>query len=112
MGAGAWLAMGLSETYMPAGFVAGFIGGGLISFIMLKFSVMLFTSLGGSIITVTGMLSLLYHYGPLSSKVQNYYYSSQWFLPLALIVPTLIGMMLQNKFIKQSPKWDISDGKK
>lgn len=112
IGAGVWLALGLSEAYMPAGFIAGCIAGGLISFIMLKVSVMLFTSLAGSIITVTGMLSLLYQYEPLSTKVNNYYYGNDWFLSLVVIVPTLIGMILQNNFIKNSPQWDIADKKK
>ena len=108
MGGGLWLALGLSENYVPAGFIAGFIAGGLISFIMLKISVMLFTSLAGSLITVTGFLSLLFQYAPMAPKVEEYY-NNQWFLPLALILPTIAGMLLQNKFIKHSPKWDIAD---
>ena len=47
--AGIWIAFDLSQTYLPAGFIVGFVAGGLISFIMLKASVMLFTSLGGSL---------------------------------------------------------------
>jgi hypothetical protein len=108
VGGGLWLALGFAENYMPAGFIAGFIAGGLISFIMLKISVMLFTSLGGSLITVTGLLSLLHQYPPFALKVEQYY-NNQWFLPVALIVPTVAGMLLQNKFIKHSPKWDIPD---
>lgn len=113
---GIWIALELSDTYLPAGFIVGFIAGGLISFILLKISVMLFTSLGGSLIMVAGLLALLYQYdihvsNPMTFYTHNLVFEHQWFLPIALIVPTITGMLLQNKFIKHSPKWDISDKK-
>lgn len=109
---GVWIAFDLSDTYLPAGFIVGFIAGGLISFILLKVSVMLFTSLGGSLIMATGLLALLYQYdlnvsNPMTFYAHDLVYRHQWFMPLALIVPTSIGMVLQNKFIKQSPKFEI-----
>lgn len=109
---GIWIAFGLSETYLPAGFIVGFIAGGLISFIMLKVSVMLFTSLGGALILISGLLSLIHEYdlkisNPITSFAHDLIYTYQWFLPVALIVVTLIGISLQNKFIKHSPKWEI-----
>ena len=109
---GIWIAFGLSETYLPAGFIVGFIGGGLISFIMLKVAVMLFTSLGGTLILISGLLTLLHEYdqnisNPVTSYAKDLVYIYQWVLPVALIVITLIGMSIQNKFIKNSPKWEI-----
>lgn len=110
--AGIWIAFGLSQTYLPAGFVVGFVAGGLISFILLKASVMLFTSLGGSMIMVTGMLALWYQYevrvlGRTETQLHDLIYSYDWFLPAVLIVPTLIGVICQNKFIKHSQKWEV-----
>ena len=109
---GIWIALDLSDTYLPAGFIVGFIAGGLISFIMLKVSVMLFTSLGGSLITVTGLLALLYQYDvkvsdPLTFYTYNLILTHPWFLPLAIIIPTIAGMLVQNKLIKHSPQWEI-----
>ena len=109
---GLWIACGLSEMYLPAGFVVGFVAGALISFILLKASVMLFTSLGGSIIMVTGILSLWYQYEIRileSEQIQLHelVYSHDWFLPVVLIVPTVIGVICQNKFIKHSQKWEV-----
>ncbi len=111
---GIWIALGLSDTYLPAGFIVGFIAGGLISFILLKVSVMLFTSLGGSFILMTGLLTLLYQYdihvsNPMTFYTHGLVFAHQWALPLALIVPTIAGMLLQNKLIKHSPQWDISE---
>jgi hypothetical protein len=114
---GIWIAFGLSDAYLPAGFFVGFIAGGLISFILLKISVMLFTSLGGSLIMVSGLLALLYQYdvhvsSPMTFYTHNLVFAYHWFLPVALIVPTVGGMLMQNKLIKHSPKWDISDKQK
>jgi hypothetical protein len=110
--AGVWVALGLSQTYMPAGFIVGFVAGGLISFIMLKASVMLFTSMGGSLILATGALALIYQYEtyilePPKTNVHDLLFGHQWFLPVSLIVPTVIGMIVQNKFIKHSHKWEL-----
>ena len=109
---GIWIALNLSDAYLPAGFIVGFIAGGLISFIMLKVSVMLFTSLGGSLITITALLALLHQYDMriLHSEIlytDQLINGHQWFLPLAVIVPTVAGMLLQNKLIKHSPNWEM-----
>lgn len=108
---GIWYACQLPEQYIWAGAVIGVIAGGMISFILLKASVMLFTSLGGSMISIIGILALIYQYEinltvP-THHVENLIYNHSWFLPVVLIVPTLIGMLIQNKFIKHSSKWDL-----
>lgn len=112
--AGIWIAFGFSQTYLPAGFIIGFVAGGLISFILLKASVMLFTSLGGSIVMMSGVISLLYQYEteimePPTTHIYDLVYLHQWFLPAALILPTVIGMICQNKFIKHSPKFEVKE---
>ncbi len=111
---GVWIALELSETYMPAGFVVGFVAGGLISFILLKASVMLFTSLGGSVIMMSGVVSLLYQYEtwiaePATTNMYDLVHQHAWFLPATLILPTIIGMLFQNKFIKESPKFEVKE---
>ena len=111
---GIWIAAGLSEVYLPAGFIVGFIAGGLISFILLKISVMLFTSLGGSVIMMTGVMSLLYQYEtkmaqPPTNYIYDLVYQHSWFLPAALIVPTVLGMFFQNRFIKDAPKFEVKE---
>ena len=109
-----WYAFGLPQMYIWAGVIIGVVAGGLISFILLKASVMLFTSLAGSGLMVTGMLALLYQYEihikePTTTYIHDLVLLNQyqWFLPIALIVPTIIGMVVQNKFIKHSQKWEV-----
>ena len=67
----------------------------MISFIIFKIAVMLFSSLGGSALVVTGVLALLYLYPQTSEKVEELVFAHRWFLPVLLIVPTGIGLILQ-----------------
>ena len=104
---GLWYAFGLNEDYIWAGGLIGIIAGGMISFIVFKIAVMLFSSLGGSMLMVTGLLALLYHYPPTQMETKELVFDNKWFLPLALMVPTAIGLIVQNKFIKHSKEWSV-----
>ena len=109
---GLWYAFGLPEQYIWAGAVIGIVAGGLMSFILLKISVMLFTSLGGSVILGISFLALLYQYQtkvmiPPSENIHEMMFGKTWFLPLIIIVPTMIGMVVQNKLITKSSEWDF-----
>ena len=115
---GIWYACELPQLYMWAGALVGAVAGGMISFIVFKAAVMLFTSMGGSGIMMTGMLALLYIYDmkmntPVPegevyvSWVQTLVFESRWFLPVVLLTPTIIGLFTQNKFIKKSADWKI-----
>jgi hypothetical protein len=108
---GIWYACELPEEYILAGAIIGIIAGGMISFIIFKIAVMLFTSLGGGILIVTGLLALLYHYEslqePPTETVRTMLYSHHWFVPVLLLAPTFIGIIVQNKFIKSSKSWNV-----
>jgi len=105
--AGVWYAFKLPEEYIWAGGLVGVVAGGMISFIIFKIAVMLFSSLGGAAIMVTGVLALLHHYPPTTEQIHELIYTENWFLPLVLIVPTLVGVFLQNKFVKNSAEWSV-----
>lgn len=108
---GVWYAVGLPERYMPAGALIGIVAGGMISFIVFRIAVMLFTSLGGGTLIIMGVLSLLYRYestqNPPTETMRTMLYSHHWFLPLLLLAPTIIGIIAQNKFIKDSKTWKV-----
>jgi hypothetical protein len=103
--AGVWLAAGLPEQYVWAGGSVGFIAGGMISFIVFKIAVMLFTSLGGSALMVVGILAILYRYMVQGDQFQAFILANQWFLPTLLLVPMAVGIFLQNRFSKTSQDW-------
>jgi hypothetical protein len=103
--AGVWLAAGLPEQYFWAGGLVGFIAGGMISFIVFKIAVMLFTSLGGSALMVTGVLAILYRYMVGGDQFKTFVLANPWFLPALLLVPMAVGIFLQNRFSKTSQDW-------
>ena len=108
---GIWYACGLPEQYIWAGAIIGIIAGGMISFIVFKVSVMLFTSLGGGVLIVVAMLSLIYQYEN-SLDVPTDYVSSlvnnhQWFLPVVLMLITTVGIIVQNKLVKGYSEWEL-----
>jgi len=104
---GIWYASGLPERYILAGALIGMVAGGMISFIVFKVAVILFSSLGGSCLIVVGFLALLYLYPQTSERVEEIIFTKKWFLPTVLMAPTLIGVVLQNKFVKDSKDWDM-----
>ncbi|HUT28895.1 MAG TPA: hypothetical protein VMX13_03800 [Sedimentisphaerales bacterium] len=104
---GVWYAAGLTEKYIWAGALIGVIAGGMISFIVFKVAVMLFSSLGGSSLIVVGVFALLYLYPQTSQDIKDLVYDNKWFLPVALMVPTAVGIIVQNKFVKRSKEWSV-----
>ena len=104
---GGWYAAGLPEQYIWAGAVIGFIAGGMISFIIFKAAVMLFTSFGGSGLVVVGVLAIIYNHMDNVADVESLVFGRKWFLPLMLLVPMGFGMFMQNKFIKGAQDWSV-----
>lgn len=109
---GLWHAVGLPEQYIWAGAVIGIVAGGMMSFILLKISVMLFTSMGGAGILAVSFLALLHQYetkvvSPPTGNIHELFFNKVWFFPMAIIIPTIIGMIVQNSLIKKSSEWDF-----
>ena len=108
---GIWYAFELPGKYILAGAIIGIVAGGMISFIVFKIAIMLFTSLGGGTLIVAGLLALLNHYEnglePPSANVHDMVYQHNWFFPALLLLSTTIGIIVQNKFIKGSSDWHV-----
>jgi hypothetical protein len=109
--AAVWYAFELPQLYMWAGGAVGLVAGGMISFIIFKIAVMLFTSLGGSITMMAGVLALLHQFqaisDPNTTAIYDYVHLQSWFLPVVLILPTVIGVYTQNRLIKSADKWQL-----
>jgi hypothetical protein len=104
---GIWYAFELPDQYIWAGALVGLIAGGMISFIVFKLAVVLFTSFGGGALITTAVLAILHRYLLDTGRVKELVYDYHWFLPVALLVPTLVGIIVQNKFISGSRDWNI-----
>jgi hypothetical protein len=104
---GIWYACGLNEQYMWAGGMIGLVAGGMISFIVFRVAVILFASLWGSGLMVTGTLALLYLYPVTKAQVETVVFNQKWFLPTALTLTTFVGIIVQHKFVKGSKEWNL-----
>jgi hypothetical protein len=102
---GAWLAAGLPEQSIWMGALFGFIVGGLVSFIIFKIAVILFTSLGGSTLLAMGVLAILYRYMVDSQQLEDFVGKNQWFLPALLLAPMIFGVFAQYRGSKGAPEW-------
>jgi len=111
MTGGLWYAFSFPQYYLWAGAAVGGVAGAMISFIVIKVAVMLFTSVGGSIIAMAGVIRLvdLWEAGRTTPTqyIKTWVYQYEWFLPLLLIVSTITGIFLQNRLIKGSSKWQF-----
>jgi hypothetical protein len=100
LAAGIWHSCNLPQEFVWAGALTGLVAGGMISFVVFKLSVMLFTSLAGTSLIVIGVFALIYQYEnmpgePATMHLNRLYYSNPWFLPLLLTVGTLLGILIQ-----------------
>ena len=105
--AGATLALGLhDQRILLAGSLVGLVAGGMISFIVFKIAVILFTSLGGSGLVVVGLLAVL-HQNLDPKKLETFVFDCPWFLPILVMVPMIAGVFLQYRFIKTAQDWSV-----
>jgi hypothetical protein len=105
--AGVWLALGLPEEYVWAGGLIGLIAGGMISFIVFKIAVILFTSLGGSILLAVGLLAIACAQLIPEEQLKFFAANNQWFLPALILAPMAVGIYLQHRFIKTAQDWTV-----
>jgi hypothetical protein len=95
-----WYAAELPDKYILAGALIGVIAGGMISFIVVKAAVTLFTSLEGAIFVILGALALLAAWEQTATKIESIYFEQRWFVPALLAVITATGIYIQMKFNK------------
>ena len=105
--AGATMALGLNDQrLLLAGGLVGLVAGGMISFIVFKIAVILFTSLGGSGLVVVGLLAVLHHNVD-PKQLETFVFGYRWFLPVMVMVPMTFGIVLQYRFIKTAQDWSV-----
>lgn len=105
--AGIWYALNMDPNYMFAGALTGIVAGGMLSFVVFKVAVMLFTGLGGSTLVVTGLLALFYMHPSTTEQVKTLVLNNKWFVPFAIIVPTALGLLIQNRMVKDAKDWNM-----
>jgi hypothetical protein len=77
------------------GALVGLLVFGMLAFILFKLSIVVFTSVSGSTVAVLGGLALLLSFEPWQDPITDKLAAHQLVIPLLVIVPALIGLILQ-----------------
>jgi hypothetical protein len=100
LGGSIWRLIDLDPRFAWAGAGMGLIACGLFCFILFRGSVMAYMSLQGSIMLVFGILGLLYKYQDIGPKITNGLQARTFILPMAVFIPTVIGLLYQQSSSK------------
>ena len=91
--------------YSWVGALVGLIIMGLLSFVVFRFVIIVFTTFQGSLMIVSGLLSLLLKYDRTASTVNYVISYNKLLLPLIIITPALMGFVAQQTAaVKKSMK--------
>lgn len=97
LGMSLWRACGLDPNFAAAGGGMGLIFCGMLSFILFRTSVMMFTSLQGSIMLIFGILSVIYKFnGVDTSWMETKLTVSPFIMPMAIFFASVCGIIYQN----------------
>lgn len=77
------------------GALIGLLICGMLSFILFKLSIVMFTSVSGSTLAVMGVIALLLSFEPWRAGVAESLTASRAIIPLLVFVPAFIGLVLQ-----------------
>jgi hypothetical protein len=95
LGASIWRTVGLEPHLAWAGAMCGLIAFGLLSFILFRGSIMMYTSLQGSVMLIFGVLGLIYKYQSVAPMVTTHMQLKPFMLPIAIFIPALLGLIYQ-----------------
>jgi hypothetical protein len=95
LGAALWRSVGLQPELAWAGGLVGLVFFGLLSFILFRGSLMMYTSLQGAVMLVFGLLGLLFKYPDVGHRVLEYMSSKPFIFPMAIFIPALLGLLYQ-----------------
>ena len=95
IGISIWRGAGLEPSFAPAGGVIGLVFFGMLSFILFRTSVILFTSFQGSMMLIFGLLGLIYKSDAITNALSRSVGVSPYFLPLCILIAAGIGLLYQ-----------------
>src|SRR5262245_52040029 len=87
LGASIWRSVGLEPSMCWAGGLTGLAFFGLIAFIVFKASVIMYTSLQGSVMLIFGILGLIYKYQSIAPQITENMTLKPFLLPVAIVIP-------------------------
>src|SRR5262249_28807217 len=103
LGAHAWtLANAQPASAQWAGACMGFIAVALLSFVIFRIVVVLFTSIGGATMVVLGAITLLLHVPGWENTVRDSLVSNKHLVPLLVTVAAVAGFVIQESRVRGS----------
>ncbi len=101
LGANAWTLANASPAEAQwAGACMGFIVLGLLSFVVFRLVVVLFTSIGGGAMTVLGIITILMHVPQWEQGVKTSLTANQHLIPLLVTVAAVAGFVIQESRVR------------
>ena len=96
VGAFLWrmFAVGHQELYWVGSLLGG-ITFGLLSMLIFRGCLMIFTSLQGALMAIVGLLGLLLKYKGINASLTQFLSAKNFALPLAIFIPTILGVLYQ-----------------
>ena len=90
-----WISAGLDPNFAWAGAMTGLVFFGMLSFILFRGSIIMYTSLQGAMMLVIGLLGLAYKHGSLAPTISSNILRQPLLLPVAVLVPAVLGLIYQ-----------------
>jgi hypothetical protein len=97
LGGTIWRLCNLDPNFMWTGALVGLITFGLLSFILFHACVVMYTSLQGAVMLIFAVLGMLYR-ADLSIDLTRHMAVRPFLLPMAVFVPTVIGIIYQQNY--------------
>ncbi len=110
IGYGLWTYVaGLSNRAEPtqyawAGALLGLIALGMFGLVLMRETVIIFTSLQGALLTITGLLALAMKWNSFQQPLEQNIVNNIHLLPVLVIAPTLVGIVCQNSGMAKKQK--------
>jgi len=95
LGVSIWRTAGLHPDFGWAGGMMGLIFFGMLSFIIFRGSVIMYTALQGGVMLIFGALGLIYKYPSMATAISDGMAAKPYFLPAAIFIPAIFGLVYQ-----------------
>ncbi len=95
LGASIWRVAALPPDLVWAGALCGGVSMGMLSFVLFRGCIMMYTSLQGAVMIAIGVLSLIYKYPELAPQLTAAMSAKNYILPVAVLLPALFGLIYQ-----------------
>ena len=98
--------MGANAEILP-GVLAGLVAGGFLAFSSFRYTVMMFTSVQGSVMLLIGIMALLKRETPLADTMKQYLIDMPMNLPAILAVCVVFSILLQKRMLSTENNWSM-----